>query len=165
MLRRILRWASTPVILLVLGCTPAQTRAWLAWHHDDPEGAVAYLDTPEGEAALAETDTDGPQFEEWLTALPTPGNCASYAPLFERYGLPVAAFTRIAWRESGCDHRSYVVDRDDAGGGLLGINLRGSLGAVWHGWCGVTLASVTNAEKNIACAATAYDRMGMAPWT
>jgi len=96
---------------------------------------------------------------------PTPGVCASYAPLFEEYGLPVATFTRIAWRESGCDHTSFIVDRDDAGGGLLGINLKGSsLARGWYRWCGATLGNITDAEVNIHCASVAYQKMGMAPW-
>jgi hypothetical protein len=95
---------------------------------------------------------------------PEPGNCASYAPLFEQYGLPVSTFTRIAWRESGCDHTSFVIDSDDAGGGLLGINLKGRLAPTWNDWCGATLANITDAEMNVHCAAEAYQRMGMRPW-
>jgi len=151
-------------LVTVAGCTPAQVRAWLRWHAEDPETAVAFLDTDAGRDLLAGDDSDGPQFAEYLATLPTPGDCSSYAPLLELHGLPVATFTRIAWRESGCDHRSYVVDHDDAGGGLLGINLKGRLAALWREWCGVTLASVTDAETNIRCAAAAYRRMGMAPW-
>lgn len=91
------------------------------------------------------------------------GDCASYAPLFERYGLPVATFTRIAWRESHCNHKSFVIDSDDAGGGLLGLNLRAGASR-WREWCGLTLANVTDAEVNVRCARAAYDRMGMRPW-
>lgn len=93
----------------------------------------------------------------------TPGDCSSYAPLFERYGLPVQTFERIAWRESGCNHRSFVIDSDDSGGGLLGLNLRAGA-ATWRSWCGLTLGNVTDAETNVRCAAAAYDRMGMRPW-
>lgn len=92
------------------------------------------------------------------------GDCSSYAPLFKEYDLPVATFTRIAWRESGCNHESFVIDSDDAGGGLLGINLKGSLAAGWHRWCGATLSNITDAEVNVRCAAVAYQKMGMAPW-
>jgi len=109
--------------------------------------------------------TDGPQMEQELAARSvTAGDCDSYAPLFAAYGLPVATFKRIAWRESGCDHKSFVIDRDDAGGGLLGINLKGSLARGWHAWCGATLANITDAEVNVRCAAVAYQKMGMAPW-
>lgn len=96
---------------------------------------------------------------------PTPGDCSSYAPLFAEYGLPVTTFQRIAWRESGCNHNSFVIDRDDAGGGLLGINLKGSLAAGWYRWCGATLGNITDPEVNVRCAAEAYQRLGMRPWT
>jgi len=93
-----------------------------------------------------------------------PGDCESYWPLMQEYGLP-RVFVRIAWRESGCDHTSFVVDRDDAGGGLLGINLKGSsLARGWYRWCGATLGNITDAEVNIRCASVAYQKMGMAPW-
>jgi hypothetical protein len=167
MTRRLLTFAVALLVGIALGtltgCTPAQTAFWLRWHHDDPEAAVAFLDTPEGQALLDDTGTDDAQFADYLAMLPTVGDCSSYAPLFERYGLPVATFQRIAWRESGCDHTSYVVDHDDLGGGLLGLNLRAGADR-WRQWCGLTTANVTNAETNVRCAAAAYQRMGMAPW-
>jgi hypothetical protein len=150
-------------LVALAGCTPGQVRAWLAWHRDDPDIAVAFLDSDAGRELLADDDTDGPQFREYLTTHPTPGDCSSYDALFAAYGLPVATFRAIAWRESGCDHTSYVVDSDDLGGGLLGINLRAGA-ARWRAWCGLTTANVTDAETNIRCAAAAYERMGMAPW-
>ena len=98
------------------------------------------------------------------TSGPTPGDCNSYVPLFEQYGLPASTFKSIAWRESGCDHTSFVIDSDDAGGGLLGINLKGGLAATWYGWCGATLSNITDAEVNVRCAAEAYQRLGLTPW-
>lgn len=147
------------VLLLLLlvpltACTPAQVRAWLGWHADDPDAAIAYLDTAEGQALLADQPT---------THAVTPGDCESYVPLFVEHGLPVATFVRIARRESGCDHTSFVVDSDDLGGGLLGLNLRAGAGR-WREWCGLTTANVTDADTNVACAAAAYRRMGLAPW-
>lgn len=91
-------------------------------------------------------------------------DCAKYHGLFRKYRLPVATFSRIAWRESGCNHRSFVIDHDDSGGGLLGINLKGRLAATWKRWCGATLRNITNAEVNIRCAAVAYRKMGLRPW-
>jgi hypothetical protein len=163
--RRLITFVVALAVGVTLGvltsCTPAQTRAWLAWHSDDPDAAVAFLDTDTGQALLADTGSDGPQFAEWLT--PTPGDCSSYAPLFELHGLPVARFTAIARRESGCNHLSFVRDSDDLGGGLLGINLRAGA-ARWFSWCGLTISNVTDADTNVRCAAAAYQRMGMAPW-
>lgn len=116
------------------------------------------------ECAPDPASSDGPQFEQELASWDVqPGNCESYWPLMQSYGLP-RVFVRIAWRESGCNHRSFVVDSDDAGGGLLGINLKGSLGRGWNAWCGATLGNITDAEVNVRCAAVAYQKMGMAPW-
>jgi hypothetical protein len=90
--------------------------------------------------------------------------CAQYHALFAAYGLPVQTFSRIAWRESSCNHRAFVIDHDDAGGGLLGINLKGRLAPVWFRWCGATLRNITVAEVNVRCAAEAYQRLGLRPW-
>src|SRR5262245_38472927 len=152
-----------PLLVVLVGCTPAQITAWVRWHNDDPEAATEYANRREVQAAFAESvGTDGPQFAQYLASY-TPGVCDSYVPLFEEYGLPVATFKRIAWRESGCDHTSFVRDSDDLGGGLLGLNLRAGASR-WFAWCGLTATNVTSAETNVACAAAAYQRMGMAPW-
>jgi hypothetical protein len=90
--------------------------------------------------------------------------CVQYHELFRAYGLPVSTFSAIAWRESSCNHRSFVIDHDDAGGGLLGINLKGRLARVWFNWCGATLGNIRNAEVNVRCAAEAYERLGLRPW-
>lgn len=141
-------------LVTLTACTPAQVRAWLGWHSDDPDAAVAWLDTPDGQALLAEQPT---------SHAVTPGDCDSYVPLFVEHGLPVAIFRAIAWRESGCDHTSFVRDSDDLGGGLLGLNLRAGA-ARWAQWCGLTAGNVTDADTNVACAAAAYRRMGLTPW-
>jgi hypothetical protein len=91
-------------------------------------------------------------------------DCAQYADLFAANGLPVATFTRIAWRESGCNASSFVINRTDSGGGLLGINLKGRLARTWNRWCGATLGNITDPAVNIRCAAAAYHRMGLRPW-
>lgn len=91
-------------------------------------------------------------------------NCNRYVPLFVKYHLPVNTFKNLAWRESGCNHRSFIIDSDDAGGGLLGINLKGRLAGSWRRLCGVTLRTVTVAEVNIRCAAAIYRITGLRAW-
>ena len=156
-------------VIATTGCTPAEIRAWVAWHEVDPEAAVEFASRPEIVEALASGQydpgsSDGPQFAQQLAADGVrPGDCDSYVPLFEAYGLPAARFRAIAWRESGCNHRSFVSDSDDLGGGLLGLNLRAGA-ARWRDWCGLTVANVTDAETNVRCAAEAYRRLGLAPW-
>lgn len=111
--------------------------------------------------------TDGPQFaQQQAAAAVVPGDCDSYVPLFEAYGLPVATFKRIAWRESGCNHTSWVSDSDDLGGGLLGINFRtAQLRAGWLSWCGATVNNFRyDPNLQVRCAREAYDRLGLQPW-
>jgi hypothetical protein len=155
-MRRRLIAAAAAVTLT--GCTPGQLRAWINWHAEDPDAAIEFAQRPEVIEDLASGE------HEEFSASATPGDCDSYAPLFVAHGLPVSTFKRIAWRESGCNHRSFVRDSDDLGGGLLGLNLRAGAGR-WFDWCGLTSANVTDAETNVACAAVAYRRMGMAPWS
>ena len=119
-----------------------------------------------GEPACDPASTDGPQFaQQQAAASVVPGDCDSYGPLFAAYGLPVATFERIAWRESGCNHTSWVFNRTDSGGGLLGINFKGSLAAGWYRWCGATLSNFRyDPDLQVRCAKEAYDRLGLRPW-
>lgn len=119
------------------------------------------------ECAPDPAGSDGPQMEQLQAADGVvPGDCDSYVPLFEAYGLPVATFKRIAWRESGCNHTSWVSDSDDLGGGLLGINFRtAQLRAGWLSWCGATVNNFRyDPNLQVRCAREAYDRMGLSPW-
>lgn len=112
--------------------------------------------------------TDGPQFaQHQAAAAVVPGDCDSYVALFEAYGLPSATFKRIAWRESGCNHTSWVSDRDDLGGGLLGINFRtANLRNGWLNWCGATVNNFRyDANLQVRCAKEAYNRLGLRPWS
>lgn len=97
----------------------------------------------------------------------SPGDCNSYVPLFEKYGLPVSTFKAIAWRESGCNHTSWVVDSDDLGGGLLGINFKTqTLRNGWMDWCGAAPDNTFryDADLQVRCASEAYQRLGLSPW-
>ena len=143
--------------LLLTACTPAQHRAWLNWWHSDPQAAVDY-------ANRGCPGTSGCAVDQPSVASPTPGDCDSYVPLFQAFGLPTSTFRHIAWRESGCNHTVFVNNSTDLGGGLLGINLKGSLGPTWFRWCGATTGNITNATVNVRCAKAAYSRMGLAPW-
>ena len=136
-------------------CTPAQHQAWLDWHRQDSSAAEAYARQGCPGTSGCAVETSG-SFR--------PGDCDSYVPLFRQYGLPSSTFRYIAWRESGCNHTIFVNNRTDLGGGLLGINLKGSLGPTWYAWCGATTGNITNAIVNVRCAAAAYRRMGLAPW-
>lgn len=68
-------------LLGLTACTPAQTAAWLDWHAQDPDGAQAWLASPEGQESL---DDEEPQ--------------ASTEPLTNAHG---SRWDRIARCESG----------------------------------------------------------------
>lgn len=112
------------------------------------------------------TATEGPQPTEAAASV-VPGDCDSYVPLFEKYGLPVATFRHIAWRESGCNHTRFTNDSDDLGGYLLGLNFRtATLRNGWYSWCGATVNNIRyDADLQVRCAREAYDRLGLRPWS
>jgi hypothetical protein len=99
---------------------------------------------------------------------PIPGNCASYAPLLAAHSLPVATFTAIMRRESGCDPNRWVVDRDDDGGAGFGLNYRGSMAGYWPALCGMTKSQArlgnANIDQIIGCVAAEYHAHGLAAW-
>lgn len=120
------------------------------------------------EPACDPASTDGPQFaQEQAAVAVVPGDCDSYDALFATYGLPVATFHRIAWRESGCDHTRFTNDHDDLGGYLLGLNFRtANLRNGWLSWCGATVNNIRyDPELQVRCAKEAYDRLGLRPWS
>lgn len=91
------------VLVVLCGCTPAQTRAWLTWWQDDPQAAVDFLQTEPGRALLEETHTPAPS----RGARPARG---------------AGVWDRIAWCESGSNW-SYPPVRGGRGqlysGGLM----------------------------------------------
>ena len=73
---------------------------------------------------------------------------------------------RIAWRETGCDPWSWVVDSDDTGGALFGLNFKGSLATHWRNLCGATVNNIRgNVPLQMECAAAQYHRYGMSAWS
>lgn len=98
---------------------------------------------------------------EWVA-----GDCSSFAEEAAAVGLPWDTFSRIAWRESGCDPNAWVHDHDDWGGGLFGLNfISQDLRNGWMNLCGATRDTIRgDVPLQMQCAKAAYDRMGMQPW-
>lgn len=95
----------------------------------------------------------------------TPGVCSSYHDDMAAAGLPVSTFSRIGWRETGCDPYAWVVDRDDVGGAMFGLNFRGSLAGYWRNLCGATTQNIRgNVPLIMECTAAAYRQLGLKPW-
>jgi hypothetical protein len=95
-----------------------------------------------------------------------PGDCASYHDDMAAAGLPVNTFSRIAWRETRCDPDIWVVDRDDEGGVMFGLNFKGrNMKRYWLDACGATVDNIRgNVPLQMQCAAAAYDQVGLRPW-
>jgi hypothetical protein len=152
-------------LVALTACTPAQTRAWLNWHADDPTAAIAFLDTPEGQAML--TTTDAPQFAQWLEGR---GGCDGIYDEMRRQGATHPVASRFAYviapRESGCTPQ-YVHDRDDWSHSRFGLNgLTAGLRANWAQWCGADVRTDTaNLTTDVRCALAAYHRMSWRPWS
>jgi len=58
--RLVLGLMAAVVVLISSGCTPDQARAWRNWYRNDPEAAVAFLDTPEF-AELQDDEAPAPE--------------------------------------------------------------------------------------------------------
>lgn len=89
--------------------------------------------------------------------------CPRYESLLRAAGLPVGTFSRIMWRESGCQpsarnvNRNGTVDR-----GLLQLNsIHLRRGGVAHGYAPAALYSP---GVNVRLAARLYRRSGLDPW-
>jgi soluble lytic murein transglycosylase-like protein len=87
--------------------------------------------------------------------------CPGYEHLLAEHGLPVAHFSKIMYRESGCQPGARSRSRDS---GLLQIN------DVNHRWLSqrlgtpVTSSWLMDAENNVRAAAELYDVYGTRPW-
>jgi len=99
--------------------------------------------------------------------MPVDGDCDTWRPLLERYGLPWSAFERIAERESGCSHA--IADRPSTGdlsAGILQANFYGYLNDMWEsaGWSWQMVRD--DAEAAVAAAGALYLMCGgTGPWT
>ena len=49
------------VVFALTGCTPAQMRAFVAWHEADPAGAEQWLSSDTGQATLDDVDLGAPR--------------------------------------------------------------------------------------------------------
>lgn len=96
------------------------------------------------------------------------GDCDWLAPYLDAAGLPVTTFQLISARESGCAEEGVrVARRTDLSTSRFGINFRTrNLRRAWADWCGATDWQQLGAsvELDVACAAAAYQRLGLRPW-
>lgn len=98
---------------------------------------------------------------------PTPksGDCESWQPLFDRYGIPFDAALPLMRRESRCvvgAHNGNSGTADDSFGPLQ-TNRFGRLAAWWDSG-GYTAAVMSTPEGAVAAAAVLYRMCGWGPW-
>ena len=111
----------------------------------------------------------GPQTLLSLGIQPAPawvaGDCDSFRPLIDKYGLPWDWSRRIMQRESHCDPSAFNGSGRDESRSLFQLNTKGSMWAAWQRLCGVqTKDQLFDPEWNIKCAAAAYRVLGAKPW-
>lgn len=152
------------VVLSATACTPQQISDWVEWNDRDPVAAQEFANLPAVQAQLHErpaASSGGGGGNGW-----TSGDCDSFAEEAAAAGLPWGTFSRIAWRESGCNPNVWVVDSDDDGGGLFGFNYKGSMINYWGNLCGMSKGEVRgNVALQMECAAEQYHRHGMGAWS
>jgi hypothetical protein len=95
---------------------------------------------------------------------PTPGDCESWRPLLDRYGIPYNEAVPIMRRESGCTmaHNYNRATRDDSWGPFQ-VNRWGSLGAWWDSG-GFTADVMSTPAGAVAAAAVLYGSCRWSPW-
>jgi soluble lytic murein transglycosylase-like protein len=86
------------------------------------------------------------------------GSCTQWEHLLEANGLPVDRFTRIMWKESGCDPNA--VNRRSGATGLLQIMPQ------WiTKWGGCSVEALKDPGWNIYHAKQIFDKQGFRAWS
>lgn len=108
----------------------------------------------------------GPTLPPPPTTIPPPvdGDCESWRPLLERFGIPYAEALPYMRRESQCSmaHNGNADTEDDSFGPLQ-ANRYGDLAAWWDSG-GYTRAVMATPEGSVAAAAVLYHSCGWGPW-
>jgi hypothetical protein len=98
----------------------------------------------------------------------TTKTCPQFEELFREYGLPVKAFSRIAYRESRCNPKSISAIRSNGKPDVGLLQIQGSWATVTRNICHVKYSQVikalTKVRCNLAVASYLYKNGGMAHW-
>lgn len=97
------------------------------------------------------------------------GTCPQWEPLFKKHGLPVKAFSKIAYRESRCNPKSVSAVRKSTGRPDVGLlMIQGSWVTVTSAVCKVprnrVVKALTDATCNVRVARYLYDNGGLGHW-
>ena len=92
--------------------------------------------------------------------------CPQWEPKFREHGLPVKAFSYIAWRESRCSISAWnrTLNKNKTQDlGLVQIN--SSWKTVTRNICGTDITGLFNVDCNLSVAKYLYDNGGLGHWS
>ena len=94
--------------------------------------------------------------------------CPKWEPLFKQYGLPVKAFSYIAWRESRCNPKAWNKTLNRDGSQDLGlVQINNSWQTVTSQVCGTPKGDMTvlfNVDCNLSVAKYLFENGGLGHW-
>jgi hypothetical protein len=92
--------------------------------------------------------------------------CPQWEPKFAQHGLPVKAFSYIAWRESRCRIKAHNTTLNRNGSQDLGlVQVNSSWKTVTRNICGTDITGLFNVDCNLAVAKYLYDNGGLRHWS
>jgi len=92
--------------------------------------------------------------------------CPQWEPKFAEHGLPVKAFSYIAWRESRCRIKAHNTTLNRNGSQDLGlVQVNSSWKTVTRNICGTDITGLFNVDCNLAVAKYLYDNGGLRHWS
>ena len=92
--------------------------------------------------------------------------CPQWEPKFREHGLPVKAFSYIAYRESRCNPKAHNTTLNRNGSQDLGVlQVNSSWKTVTRNICGTDITGLFNVDCNLSVAKYLYDNGGLGHWS
>ena len=92
--------------------------------------------------------------------------CPQWEAKFREHGLPVKAFSYIAWRESRCRIKAHNTTLNRNGSQDLGlVQVNSSWKTVTKNICGTDITGLFNVDCNLSVAKYLYDNGGLGHWS
>ena len=92
--------------------------------------------------------------------------CPQWEPKFREHGLPVKAFSYIAYRESRCNPKAHNTTLNRNGSQDLGVlQVNSSWRTVTRNICGTDITGLFNVDCNLSVAKYLYDNGGLGHWS
>jgi hypothetical protein len=92
--------------------------------------------------------------------------CPQWEPKFREHGLPVKAFSFIAWRESRCNPQAHNTTLNRNGSQDLGlVQVNSSWKTVTRNICGTDITGLFDVDCNLSVAKYLYDNGGLRHWS